>query len=219
MTTALRGAEGALERVERGIQSGAVKADDLGALEVLLFTTLLDAPHLDEVTFTGATLVGYDEKGEARLHPSGRFQLSVLRSADGPIVTRLVRQEADGFVVLMRKRPPGGSFGATPLAPQGPGVDPTAHPTFSVIAAQRNRGRAVWSDLHYSELDGGRVVLSVQKAAEDASSRFAGVVRVGLLTTDLDTPRCAALGVVIRRERRSARRPRWTARPCCPGGR
>lgn len=186
VTAALGGAEGALESIERAIRSGAVRPDDLGALEVALYTTLIDAPHLDEVTFTGATLLGYDDKGDARLEPTGRFQLSVLRSADGRVLTRLVRQEADGFVVSARERPRGGSFGATPLAPRGAGADPTAHPTFSVIAARRNRGRAVWSDLHYSELDAGRVVLSVQKATMDASSHFAGVVRVGLLTTDLD---------------------------------
>jgi len=55
---------------------------------------------------------------------------------------------------------------------------------------QQNAGRTLWSDLHYSELDQGkpepRVVLSVQRALSDASGQVLGVLRVALLTTDLD---------------------------------
>jgi hypothetical protein len=53
-------------------------------------------------------------------------------------------------------------------------------------------GKAAWSDLHWSEIDRAatsrerRVVVSVQKAVADAAGLFIGVVRVGLVTTELD---------------------------------
>lgn len=183
-------AKDALENVERGVRTGAVLPSDLAALEVSLFTELTASPRLEEVTFTGAKLVAYDASGHATFDPAGRFQLSVYRSRAGQVVTRLTRREGDEFVVLEKERDPDGAFDAGPFVAKRSGADPTEHPTFSVLSMKRNHGRAIWSDLHYSELDAGamdaRVVLSIQKAIDDGVGRFAGVVRVGLLTTDID---------------------------------
>jgi adenylate cyclase len=50
----------------------------------------------------------------------------------------------------------------------------------------------VWSDLHWSQLDrevpqsARRVVVSVQKSIDDADGKFLGVLRVGLVTNELD---------------------------------
>jgi adenylate cyclase len=188
----------ALEDVERGIQSGAVGVELPSAIEPELFTRVLVDPHLEEVTFTHAALVGYDATGKAQLAPGGRWQVAVFRTQDDEIDTRLTQGDESGFVSRVRARAPRpGAPESTPFAaplhPAGPGTDPTKHPTFEVLATQARRGRTIWSDLHYSELDQAlptserRVIVSVQKAVEDASGRFVGVLRVGLLTSELDT--------------------------------
>ncbi len=187
---ALGTAQDALSNVVRGMRSGAVHPDDLDGLEATLFSELQNSPHLAEVTFTRADVLGYNDQGDARLGAQGRFQMSAFRRADGGIVTRLTRQEARGFAVQSRERALGGAFDSVPFVPAGPGIDPTEHATFSVPIARANTGNALWSDLHYSELDQGqpnpRVVLSVQQAVRAADGRVVGVLRVALLTTDLD---------------------------------
>ncbi len=187
---ALGTAQDALGNVARSLRVGALHADDLAALEVALYTELANSPRLAEVTFVRADVLGYDAVGEAELAPRGRFQLSAFRAADGGLVTRLSRQTDTGFSLQTRDRKPDAVFDATPFVDRGIGDDPTAHATFSVPITRQNSGRMLWSDLHYSELDAGqpkaRVVLSVQQSVVDALGRVVGVVRIGLLTTDLD---------------------------------
>ncbi|MDB4936160.1 MAG: Adenylate cyclase [Labilithrix sp.] len=190
-------AQRVLEDVERGIHAGSMKVDPAqgGALEASLFTRILDDSHLEEVTFTSATLDGYSPNGDARIAPDSRWQLSVYRGSSGAILTKSTRREsgADGpFVAEIRDRGPDTTFASASFVPAGGAPDPTVHPTFSVIVSQAQHGKAVWSDLHWSELDGAlsprdrRVVVSVQKAIDDAAGRFVGVVRVGLVTNELD---------------------------------
>jgi adenylate cyclase len=182
-------AEAAVGKIERAIHSGATDPDDRQRLEALLYTELLDAPELEEVTFTRARVAPGQVNGAPRFEEDGRWQLSLQRASDGHSIARDVHREGGGYVVSRRDRAVGAPFVGAAFAPAGAGVDPTLHPTFSVIAAQAKRGRAIWSDLHFSELDGTnspRVVLSVQRAIDDPSGRFAGVARVALLTTDLD---------------------------------
>jgi adenylate cyclase len=190
VTNALRHAEDALDDVERDIHSGAISPDNLGALEVALFGQLADAPHLEEVTFTRATLLAYDANGDARLDPQGRFQLSVFRTPEGRLDTRIVRQTDGSFEAFLRERGNDNAFAGASLVSAGAATDPTDHPTFSVLASETNRGRTLWSDLHFAELDHSRaeprVILSVQRPVTDGAGHFVGVARVGLLTTDLD---------------------------------
>ncbi len=187
---ALGTAEDALNDIARDIGAGAVDPDDAQALEVELFTKLGSSPRLAEITFTRAHVTGYDAAGEAQLAAEGRFELSAFRSADARIVTRATRQTEHGFTVQARERAPGGGFASARFEAHGAAPDPTQHATFSVPMMQGNAGRTLWSDLHYSELDQGkpepRVVLSVQRALKDASGQVLGVLRVALLTTDLD---------------------------------
>jgi adenylate cyclase len=191
---ALGHAESALEHFEAASRAGAIEVGDDEALEADVFTLMLSDPHLEEVTFTRATLLSYDPAGEAQLAPEDRSQLSVYRSPDGRLTTRLTKQSGDGFTVWLRERPVGGALASASLvtSPAADTPDPTKHPTFSVLAAKERRGRAFWSDLHWSELDQAlpkerqRVILTLQKAIEDASGRFLGVLRIGLLTSELD---------------------------------
>lgn len=186
---ALGVARDALDNVERALGSGAVHRGDAHALEVLLYTQLLGSHHVAEVTFSGAVLGG-PEDGEPNFASTGRFQLSVFRTPEGRITTRQTSLAAGGFVAREVERTSDARF-------DGPGStaifsvpDPTLHPTFRASAALGPAGGALWSDLHYSELDAGRpaprVVLTVQKGLWLESGEFLGVARVGLLTTDVD---------------------------------
>jgi len=71
--------------------------------------------------------------------------------------------------------------------------DPTDQNTFTVTASQDHYGTAIWSDLSWSDLDTAlargerRVVVTVQKAVKDGQHRFAGVLRVGMLTRTIDS--------------------------------
>jgi adenylate cyclase len=187
---ALGTAQDALTDVARSLRVRSVSPDDLAALEVSLYSELASSPRLAEVTFVRADVTGYDVGGAAELAAQGRFQIWVFRAPDGGLVTRLTSQGPRGFTMQMRERKPDSAFDSAPFVTRGPSDDPTEHPTFSVPIAKQNSGRALWSDLHYSELDLGqpnpRVVLSVQKAVVDRAGRVLGVVRAALLTTDLD---------------------------------
>jgi adenylate cyclase len=187
---ALGTATDALAHVSQSFGSGALSPDEMRALEVALYTELKNLPHLAEVSFVRAHLLGYDSAGEARLAARGRFQLSAIRSSNGALVTRLIREENGEFVAQTRDRPLGSAFDQVPFVDSGPAQDPTRQATFSVPIANKNTGRVLWSDLHYSEIDAGlpnpRVVLSVQQAVLDPRGSVLGVLRVALLTTDLD---------------------------------
>lgn len=184
----------ALEDVERGIHTGATSVDDPASLEATLFTRLSAEPHLVELTFTRATLLGYDENGEAKLAPGGRSQLSLARARSGRLVTKSMRRtgETGPFEVTTRERASDARFDAATFRPGGAAADPTSHPTFTVIARHDLRNETIWSDLHWSELDQNaapeeqRVVVSVQKTIVDSAGTFLGVLRAGLVTSELD---------------------------------
>ena len=187
---ALGTAQNALASGVRSMASGAVQVNDLHAIEVQLFNELESSPRLAELTFTRADVLGYDANEEARLADTGRFQVSTFRRTDGGVVTRTTLQDETGFKERVRERAPGGGFDSVPFAAAEQAQDPTEAATFSVPIARANTGRALWSDLHYSELDqqqaNRRVVLSVQQTVADPAGKVVGVLRVALLTTDLD---------------------------------
>jgi adenylate cyclase len=185
-------AERALEDVDRAVRSGAVGANDASAVESKLFTAILGDPHLAEATLTRADLSGYDASGDAQMKPDGIWQVSVYRTTEGTVTTRLTKAEKGVFVAFARERGKDETFSTVPLVPRGPGMDPTKDETFSVLAARGRHGRAIWSDLHYDDLDAmlpvaqRRVVLSIQKTVEDGAGQFLGVARVAVLTDELD---------------------------------
>ena len=188
-------AERALENVEREIRSGSVDVDDLLRAESALFNEIIDNPRLAEATFTRAARLGYDEAGAIVLAAEGRWQLSVHRASadpDSSVLTRRVSGKGERFGIGVRARPPGGGFLGAPFRSGGAAPDPTEHPTFRAAAGKSNAGRAIWTDLAYSQFDAElpeekrRVIVSVQKAIEDGAGRFAGVLRVGILAQTVD---------------------------------
>ncbi len=184
-----------LAEIERAMQVGAMDPGSPDAVEAKLFTEILDNPMVSDIALTRAKLTGYDDKGEAVLEPGDRWQVVVFRtSADpaSPVITRRVQMKDGAWITQVRRRPPGGGLLSASFQPEPLAMDPTAHLTFTVTASREFYGKAIWSDLAWSELDQmlpeaqRRVVVSVQKAVDDTPGRFAGVVRVGLLTRAID---------------------------------
>jgi len=185
----LDGASAAVLDLEREIELGVVRPLDAASVESALFRQLTRNPNLAEVTFIHAERTGFDAEGNPSLTPLGRWQLSVFRSAaDSAVLTRRI---AAGRSEL-RKRPVGGALEQGTWAREGAASDPTAHLTFASAASRGVAGAPIWTDLAWSQLDASlppeerRVVVSVQKAVEDAEGRFSGVVRAALLASAID---------------------------------
>jgi adenylate cyclase len=189
-------AQDAVLGLERALRSGAVDPDDPTALEAALFTAVLNAPDLDELTMTRARDRGFDDDGQLLLEDGGRWQLAVhrLRAGEGSrLVTRRIFSKGGIWRAEVRDRPRDGGFASAPLLPRDSEdcKDPTDHLTFQTTASRRLYGDLVWSDLHWSELGSAdaatrRAVVTVMKAVDDGGGRFVGVVRAGLLTEQLD---------------------------------
>jgi adenylate cyclase len=191
-----------LEEVERSVRLGVLDAAAPDAVEARLFTEIEDHPTLSDVTVTRASFTGYDTKGYAVFDPDGRWQISVFRASAEPgsaVFTRKVAMQGGQWVTQVKKRPKGGGLRSASFQDEPLASDPTLHDTFAEPARRDYHGKAIWSDLSFSELDSAlaeserRVVVTLQKAVGDANGDFAGVVRVGLLTRAIDAlPRMAS---------------------------
>jgi adenylate cyclase len=184
-----------LAQIERAMQVGVLDASSPDAVEARLFAEVLDNPMVSDITLTRAKLMGYNDQGEAVLAPDDRWQVVVFRTSGdpaSPVYTRRIQVKDSAWINQVRRRPAGGGLLSASFRPEPNATDPTAHPTFSVTASREYYGKAIWSDLAWSELDLAlpeaqrRVVVSVQKAVDDMPGRFAGVLRVGLLTRAID---------------------------------
>ena len=181
--------------IQRQITLSLVDPDDVRSMESALFTLLLAENDIGEITFTRADQTGFDRRGAIELATRPRWQLSVVRSAAAQggeqLWSRHVYQENANFFADRRVIE---AKGSRPFSPETrvDATDPTSHLTFATPASEEYQGQLLWSDLHWSELDASKpederaVEVSVQQTVSDASGKFAGVVRVGLLTEQLD---------------------------------
>ncbi|MEA3210802.1 MAG: adenylate cyclase [Chthoniobacter sp.] len=191
-------APAAAEQFQLALDRGLVEPRDPLALEPALFALLLSNPNLGEVTLTYAEKVGFDGNGALQIAASPRGQLSVgrtLGTAGGDqFWSRHIHQENGAFVADRRKLERTARFSKLPVERESGAAipDPTAHSTFVTPTRQDLYGQLVPSDLHWSQLDlhlpeaQRRVEVSVQQVVSDAAERFVGVLRVGLLTQELD---------------------------------
>lgn len=206
VTNYLSQAEKAVFDFEDHIKHGAVDPQSMAALESGLYSLLLSNDNLDEASLTYGKLLGHDNEGNIRLAQSGRGQLSLFRihesegsnvskSHKSRLLTRHIYSVGGRYISDLRDRPPDGKLLAAPLAKEaivGSLLDPTQHLSFVTPASRGLLGRLLWSDLHWSQLDSymsaekRRVEVSVQKAILDAENKFVGVLRVGLLTGQID---------------------------------
>lgn len=176
-------AQRVLEDVEELVGLEAVRADDPSSLEAALFAQVLASVRLAEASLTVAR-----ESGPP-------WQLAVMRVRDGGrLVTRYTALENGHFVVRERNRPVDGSLLAVPLRPRPDrrAGDPTDDPTFRTTVSAPFYGRTIWTDLYTPVQDEDlppekrRVAVAALKAVQDRTGRFLGVLRVGLLTEQVD---------------------------------
>ena len=198
VTNLLSKAPAAVQQFQREVNSGFVDARDLLAIEPALFTLLLSDRDIGEVTLTYGDKIGFDEDGALQLAARSRGQLSVVHTpntkGEDQFWSRHIHEEGDAFVADRRELEPTPRFATLPSRRESgaPIPDPTLHPTFTTPAREDFSGRLLWSDLHWSQLDAElpesqrRAEVSVQQVITDAAGKFAGVLRVGLLTQQLD---------------------------------
>lgn len=176
-------AQRVLEDVEKLVRLDVVHPDDPASLEASLFTQVLANPRLAEVSLTVARATGTP------------WQVAVVRLLDGGrLVTRETALEGGHFAVRERNRPAGGSLREAPLLlrPDRRAVNPTDDPTFRTTVSAPFYGRTIWTDLYspVQDLDlppeKRRVAVAALKAIEDRAGDFLGVLRVGLLTEQVD---------------------------------
>jgi len=198
VTSFLAEAPNTVEQFQRELTRGLVDVRQPEAIEPALFSLLLSNRNLGELTLTYGEPVGYDEEGAIRLAETQRGQWTVVRTpapdGEDQFASRHVFQENGVFVADRRDLLKDQSFSTAPSRrlPETNVPDPTSHPTFTTPAREDFHGRLLWSDLHWSQLDAARpesqrrVEVSVQQVVTDSSGKFAGVLRAGLLTRQLD---------------------------------
>jgi len=176
-------AQRVLEDVEKLVRLDVVRADDPLALEASLFAQVVTNPRLAEVTFTVARASGTP------------WQVAVARIRDGGrVVTRHTALEHGRFVVHERERSAEAPLPEAPLSrrPARPVANPTEDPTFLTTVSAPFYGRTIWTDLYSPVQDAElppekrRVAVAALKAIEDRAGDFIGVLRVGLLTEQVD---------------------------------
>jgi adenylate cyclase len=198
VTSFLAKAPDAVEQFQREIDQGLVDARDLQAVEPALFALLLSARDITEITLTYGRKTGFDEEGALQLAATPRGQVCAERAltdkGEDRFWSRHIHQENGAFVADRREFEAKSRFSTLPLRREsGPVIsDPTLHATFTTPASENFSGRLLWSDLHWSQLDADlpeaqrRVEVSVQQVVTDMEGEFLGVLRVGLLTQQLD---------------------------------
>ena len=187
-----------VRQFQREVDHGLVAAHQQRDVESALLALVLANGDLGELTLTFAEDSGFDDAGEVKLTTAPRGQWSVIRMT-GPgkeehLWSRSVHQQGEVFVADRRELSTTGQLATVAWVRETGGAlpDPTAHLTFTTPASKDFRGRLLWSDLHWSQLDAElpeaqrRVEASVQAAVTDAKGQFIGVLRAGLLTRRLD---------------------------------
>ena len=176
-------AQRVLEDVEKLVRLGAVRPDDPLSLEASLFAQVVANPRLAEVSFTAARASGTP------------WELAAARMLDGGrVVTRYTALEDGHFAVHVRDRSPGGALLEAPLVRRVDGqvANPTEDPRFRTTVSAPFYGRTIWTDLHWPltdaelPLEKRRLEVAALKAIEDRAGDFLGVLRVGLLTEQVD---------------------------------
>jgi adenylate cyclase len=181
----------AVQQFQVALDRGLVDLHDPRAVETALFGPLLSDRNIGEVTLTYGQRTGVEPDGWLQLAPTPRGQWTASRSVDADgeeqFWTRHVYQENGQFVADRRECTRTLRLTEQPTRREaGDLSDPTVHYTFKTPARKANYGQPVWSDLHESQFDARQAEVSVQQVVTDATGEFVGVLRVGLLTQQLD---------------------------------
>jgi adenylate cyclase len=189
VTDYLSQAPAAVAHFQDQAKYGVLNLKNRASVERGLLSLLLTNDNISEATLTYADTIGPANGGKAALDPTSAGQTAIIRdSTPGEFVRRLTWYDHGRFLASSDKVMPDAS--AQPM-PTGMVPDPTQHLTFQT-AYHEDYGHLIVTDLHWAQLDAGlpeaqrRVEVSVQETIEDAQGNFAGVLRVGLLTGQLN---------------------------------
>jgi hypothetical protein len=162
-------AERAVGDFEKALAIGAVDDRDERSLGRYLLAEAIARPSLTDLTLTAGAFARYEDDGRMVLERDGRRQTALYRDAQGVLRVRALSS----------------------FQPNSSG-DPTRHDTFRAAANREWKGKAIWSDLSYSEIDDvgagswRRKTLTVEKAIFGKGDRFVGVLRAGIVSDTLD---------------------------------
>jgi len=192
VTAYLNEAPMAVTHFEQEVKYGLIDPRKTDSVEQGLLSLLLANDNISEATLTYANSTGKGQTANLVIDQASAGQLAVLRSTTvGEFISKKTWFNGSQFVsqsVILRGNPTAGATASTPVIPS---VDPTAHYTFQT-AVYDDYGQLISTDLHWSQLDEGlpevkrRVEVSVQKTIEDSHAHFAGVLRVGLMKSQID---------------------------------
>jgi adenylate cyclase len=193
VTSYLDEAPRAVADFEQQVKYGLVDTKKADSVEQELLSLLLANENISEATLTYAASRGFNQDGDILTDPASAGQVAVLRSATaGEFVCKRTWPSGSGFVSQSGTVKQGTSVRAPAMTRVVPDVDPTTHLTFQTAASKDFYGKVITTDLHWSQLDEmlpedqRRVEVSVQKAIEDEPGHFAGVLRVGLMKTQIE---------------------------------
>jgi adenylate cyclase len=203
ITSYLDEAPMAVTRFQEEVNYGIIDTGSVDSVEQGLLSLLLANDNLSEATLTFAKSRGFDQDGNIVTDRASAGQVAVLRTSRGQYVSKKTWFDGKQFVsestILNGAAPVSAQAPTSPV----PAADPTAHLTFQTTASSTyydpasadptiKHGRIISTDLHWSQIDETlpqdqrRIEVSVQKVIEDARGHFAGVLRVGLMKTQID---------------------------------
>jgi len=167
------------------------------SLETTLFSLILTNSNISEISFIYGKKIGYDAEGNIQLAATGRGEMSLFRTSSqnsAPIDTRYTHQKNGQWISQLRRRSAQNILFSAPFSQEQtqPIVDPTTHLTFITPANAHYMGKDLWSDLHWSQIEGnfpreeGKVEVSLQRAVTDPDGNFLGVLRVGLFDQQIN---------------------------------
>ena len=190
VTTYLDEAPMAVNHFEQDVSYGLIDPRDSDSIKKGLLSLLLANNNISEATLTYAKGKGFDSNGNFLTDQASAGQVAVLRSSTGnTFVGRKTWFNGSQFVSQSLALMPGDSQLMPSLTPS---VDPTTHYTFQTTTSRSFYGQLIASDLHWSQIDGKlpeakrRVEVSVQKVIEDTHGNFVGVLRIGLMKSQID---------------------------------
>ena len=183
----------AVTHFERQVKYGLIDTKNVDSVERGLLSLLLANENISEATLTYAKSQGVDHDGSLVTDRASAGQVAVLRTTTGgQFVSKRTWFNGTQFASQSRTLTQGLSASASSTTPVVPSIDPTAHLTFQTAVKKDYYGQIISTDLHWSQIDEAlpeaqrRVEVSVQKAIEDTPTHFAGVLRVGLMKSQID---------------------------------
>ena len=180
-----------VDHFEQLIRYNLIQPKDPDSVEPELVSLLLANENISEATLTYAD----DPRGAIMANRASTGQVTVLRSSvKGEFICKRTWFDHGSFVSESNAWGIGSDERSrlTRIDGPKPAVDPALHPTFTTPVGPDWYGKLVPSDLQWAQVDESlpeadkRVEVSFQKTIEDGKGKFVGVLRIGLMKTQID---------------------------------